>query len=318
LFLGMGYEPALSTANLAEQAAEETSVAIWDDLPGEAEANLEVSPEAFYYAGVNPMQPTQQWGNFGYCADLSFGAATGALLPVQYNSTSNSVLLADMQPRYKFATRPRPGAPAPTILGGGLGSTGAIGAIGTAIGTPAVQMLFQMPLTLQNGTATIGEKNILISRIDVLRDVSRIVVQTITTDEGDLVLDDISTVLEAVCGFRNLKDFATRQYVSNVIVRFERNVEDSIGVLGEIQKILTPALQAATGITNQEPKLERIGFAFDPTLIPASKEQLTSFNLERRLQHPYSENRYFSGAPLRTGDHIRVLEQIGAILERGH
>jgi hypothetical protein len=221
-----------------------------------------------------------------------------------------------LAPRYKFTTRPRPGAPAPTILGGALGATGATGAVGIAPGSPGMQMLFQMPLTLHNGTATFEEKNILISRIDVLRDVSRIIVQTITTDEGDLVLDDISTVLEGACGFRNLKEFAKRQYVSNLLVQFDRNIEEASAVLGEIQKILTPALQEATGVTNQEPKLERMGFAFDPTLIPASKDQVLGFILERRIQHAFSENRYFSGAPLRTSDHIRVIEQIGAVLER--
>jgi hypothetical protein len=175
-------------------------------------------------------------------------------------------------------------------------------------------MFFQMPLTLQNGMAIIGEKKIIITRLDVFTDVSRIVVQTVTTDEGDIVLDDISSVLEGACGFRNLKEFTTRQYVSNCIVQFEKSIEEYISALSEIQKIISPALKAATGI-DQEPQVERIGFAFDPTLLPASKAQTLGFILERRIESPFSENRYFSGAPLRTNDHIRVLEQIGRALE---
>jgi hypothetical protein len=40
LFLGMGYEPALSVTNLVDQSKAETSVASWGDLPDDSAADL--------------------------------------------------------------------------------------------------------------------------------------------------------------------------------------------------------------------------------------------------------------------------------------
>ena len=47
----------------------------------------------------------------------------------------------------------------------------------------------------------------------------------------------------------------------------------------------------------------RMAFAVDPTKIPALRN--TQFFIERRLQAPYSENRWFSGAPIQTEEHLR-------------
>jgi hypothetical protein len=218
-----------------------------------------------------------------------------------------------LAPKYKFATRPRVAGASPLAGRLPLSATATAGATGPA----TMQMLIQMPLTLQNGTATFGEQNILISRLDIFPDVSRIVVQTVTTDEGDIIADDICSVLEAVFGFRNVRELSTRQYVSNCLVQFEKGIEERLQVFRDIKKILSPALQSATGI-NEEPQFERIVFSFDPTLIPASKTQLaTGFTMERRVEHPYSENRYVSGAPLRTNELNRVMEQLGELIERG-
>jgi hypothetical protein len=243
----------------------------------------------------------------------SLAAVTVLILPLDdvrpIQGVTPQQIIDVLAPKYRFAARPRSAGASP--LAGRLPLSATAGATGPT----TMQMLIQMPLTLQNGTATIGEQNILISRLDVFPDVSRIIVQTVTTDEGDVIMDDICSVLEGAYGFRNLKELSTRQYVSNCLVQFEKAIEEHVKVLRDIQKILSPALKSATGI-NEEPQIERLGFSFDPTLIPASKAQaMTGFVIERRVEHAYSENRYVSGAPLRTKDLIRVMEQIGAVVE---
>jgi hypothetical protein len=219
-------------------------------------------------------------------------------------------------PRYQFATRPRPGTPAqflaPFGLPGALGAAAAMGALASAPG--GMPMFMQPPLVLQNGIATIDETKIPIPRIEIAQDVSRIGLQTITTDEGDLILNDLISVMEGACGFRNIKEFSKRHYGSSVIIQFEKGIEDYIGIIGEIQQIISPALKLASEL-DQEAKIERIGFGFDPSLVPASKAPIQGFLLERRNDRPFNENRYFSSAPLRTSDHIRVLQQIGMLLE---
>ena len=241
-------------------------------------------------------------------------AASVLILPLDDVRPAHGVtaqqVIDSLVAKYKFASKPRAVGGVPIGFGGGPSISA------PSSGVPAIQMLFQMALSLQNGIAEINdEQTIIIARIDVLRDLSRIIVQTITTEEGDLVLNDVSTMLESTFKFRNLKDLTARQYVSNVVIQFEKGIEDHITLLREIQNIISPAMKRANQV-NQEVGLERIVFTFDPTQLPASKSgQVGSFILERRIQHPYSDNRYFSSAPLRTREHIDVLEQIGTLLE---
>lgn len=247
----------------------------------------------------------------------SLAAVTVLVLPLDdvrpIQGITPQQIIEILAPKYRFAARPR--VAGASSLAGRL-PLNATAAPGSASGPATMQMLVQMPLTLQSGTAVIGEQNILISRLDVFPDVSRIIVQTVTTDEGDIIADDICSVLEGVLGFRNLKELSTRQYISNCLVQFEKGIEQYLQVLRDIQNILSPALKSATGIS-EELQIERIGFSFDPTLLPASKTQAaTGFTMERRIEHPFSENRYVSGAPLRTKDLNRVMEQIGELIER--
>jgi len=211
-------------------------------------------------------------------------------------------------PRYGFPARPRAMPPSPFHVPASPGVAGA----------PIAQMMIQVPTILRNGVANIGEQKIVIVQLDVMPDVSRIVVHTVTTDEGDVVLDDLVVLLEAACGFRNLKQFTSRLYVSNIIAQFDKGLEDYIPMFKKIQEILTTPMRSSTGI-NEDVKIERLAFAFDPLLISAVKSQnnLGNFVLERRQERPFSENRYFSSAPLRTTDHIQILEKIAAALEQG-
>ena len=110
--------------------------------------------------------------------------------------------------KYQFANRPRPN---PVFAPFGIPG----GAMGAAAVAGGMQVMVQAPMTLQNGVARIGEQQIPISRMDLTQDISQIAVHTITTDEADMVLDDLTDLLEAACGFRNIKETAKRQYASN-------------------------------------------------------------------------------------------------------
>lgn len=202
--------------------------------------------------------------------------------------------------RYNFAVSPRPNVP--QLLN--------LPMAGVHVGS------FQVPFAFQNGTATIGDTTIPISRLDVAGDLSVIVVHTVTTEEGDIILDDIVQMLESDFGFRDVRTLARRNYGSNVILQFEEGIEDYIKVIADIQRIIGPLMMRSIGIES-EPKIERLVFAFDPALVPAAKAPFVSaFTIERRVGHPFSENRYFSSAPLRTADHIRALEEIGRLLQQ--
>jgi hypothetical protein len=165
----------------------------------------------------------------------SQGAAVVLVLPLDdvrpVQGVTPQQIVDVLAPRYNFATRPRAVGASPAL---GRFPMGAGSPTGAAASAASAQLLIQMPLTLQNGTKKIGEKIILVPRLDVFHDVSRIIVYTITSDDGDIILDDIISVLDGVCNFRNLKEFATRQYLSNCIVQFEKGIEEYVSVLSDI------------------------------------------------------------------------------------
>jgi hypothetical protein len=98
-----------------------------------------------------------------------------------------------------------------------------------------------------------------------------------------------------------------RGYTSGLIVEFERAAESSLDKLNQINKLLSDAIHSAYGWT-YEYNLQRLAFAVDPKLLPQFRQ--TQFYIERRLNTPYADNRYYSGAPLSTEEHIKLLETI--------
>lgn len=58
------------------------------------------------------------------------------------------------------------------------------------------------------------------------------------------------------------------------------------------------------------PKVGRLGFWWDP--VSASTQ--SHFQLERTIGVPFSEQRYYSRAPLQTEDHLALLEEFEEIL----
>jgi hypothetical protein len=98
-----------------------------------------------------------------------------------------------------------------------------------------------------------------------------------------------------------------RTYTNVAIVEFERNVEYGLGKLAAIGNLLAESLHSAYG-WDYEYNVHRIAFSVDPLGIPQFRN--TQFFIERRLKSPYSENRYYSGAPMQTEEHLRLLETI--------
>jgi hypothetical protein len=98
-----------------------------------------------------------------------------------------------------------------------------------------------------------------------------------------------------------------RTYTSALVCEFDKEVESGLGKLSEVKRLLSVALAEAYG-WKYESSLFRLAFNVDPTAIPHLRN--TTFILERRVQYQYSENRYFSAAPLKTAQHISLLETI--------
>jgi hypothetical protein len=62
----------------------------------------------------------------------------------------------------------------------------------------------------------------------------------------------------------------------------------------------------------REFEFSRIAFASEDLSKPFAP---TAFTFERRLEQPFSANRYYSEAPLQTNEHIELLDKLEAILK---
>ncbi len=127
------------------------------------------------------------------------------------------------------------------------------------------------------------------------------------TNFADLILDDL--LHWAVEAFK-LKERITpahRTYTSSLVCIFDKSVESGLGKLTAISDLLSKAYNDSYG-WKYKFDLNRLAFNVDPKDIPHLRS--TNFVLERRIQVAYSENRYFSIAPLKTEDHVALLETI--------
>jgi hypothetical protein len=184
-------------------------------------------------------------------------------------------------------------------------------------GGPAVPQLQLGPGTaevvprvvLVNGTANFDGRAVGIQQIQISPDFTTLVVSVGNTDDGDLIADEILAMLDADFSFRGAKQQALRNYGSSVVVQFDRGLETYIDALTKIQDLATKVIGESLNLS-QPLKIERLTFAFDPTQLPAVKGPVGGLLIERRVGQSYAENRYFSGAPVRTKDHVKLLEDI--------
>jgi hypothetical protein len=210
-------------------------------------------------------------------------------------------LLSSLKDKYAFSASPNPSSPPrmqfPRQDGPGL-------------------MLAQGPWTFENGHIDTPNTTIWIPRLELAADLSVIVVHTSKTEEGDEILDDMATHLEGKLGFRDIMKTSRKRYGSNVVFEFDSGVEGGIQIIADLESIISPLLKTSSGLP-LDAKWDRISFSFDPLDIPPSKSNLTmTFLIERRSGKPFSDNRWFSSAPMCTTDHIRTLGQIEEVLKR--
>jgi hypothetical protein len=157
----------------------------------------------------------------------------------------------------------------------------------------------------QHGHFMVDGTQVIIKELGVYSD--GITVDTFSTHMSDLVLDDLLNWSKDKFALRERTTPARRKYLNVAIIEFERNVERGLGKLSAIGNLLAEYLRSAYG-WDYEYNVHRIAFSVDPLGIPQLRN--TQFFIERRLQSPYSENRYYSGAPMQTEEHLRLLETI--------
>jgi hypothetical protein len=162
-----------------------------------------------------------------------------------------------------------------------------------------------------HGRLITPNKTMTISEIGIYND--GVIVDSLNTDDAEIILEDFILWTKNLLGLRDRITQIPRTYSSLVTVEFDKPVETALHGVEVFMRGLNVALKNAYG-WNLEVSLLRLGVNADPQSVPPLRN--THFFIERRILRPYSENRYQSGAPLRTEEHLALLETIEAELFR--
>jgi hypothetical protein len=129
------------------------------------------------------------------------------------------------------------------------------------------------------------------------------------TDQCEAILAHLAEVLADTLDYRLAASVKRVSYLSNIVVEFDEGLEIHIENLGRMAGAVDRAMQPI----ERGMGLKRLAFG-RPTLVPATTTiaalEAGDFTIERRVGHAFKENRYYCQAPLRTADHVRVLQEL--------
>lgn len=130
-----------------------------------------------------------------------------------------------------------------------------------------------------------------------------------STEIADAVLEDYMSQLDKQLGFRFSQAEKRKVYLSGITVEFEKGIESQIRGLAEIEAILGRELKRTDPF-----KIKRLAFGWGDPVVPTDLNFQTiesfDFTIERRVDEPYSRNRYISIAPTTLSEHLRILQAI--------
>jgi hypothetical protein len=165
----------------------------------------------------------------------------------------------------------------------------------------------------QHGRLITPTKTIVIKEIGLYND--GLIVDAHNTDDAEFITEDVLEWARTAFAFRGRQTIIPRLFTSITTVEFDGAIEPALIGLTKISKCMSDAYSRAYS-HEIDTHLLRLSFQADPLLVPPFRN--TQFFIERRIQRPYSENRYQCGAPLRTEDHIELLKTIEATVLRAN
>ena len=125
------------------------------------------------------------------------------------------------------------------------------------------------------------------------------------TDLSDALIDDFVAWAVELRLLRKPLSSRPRQYLSNVIVEFDRVPTLGLERLSKTATQFNSALNKHDG-WNSQSSLSRIAMSPDPQSLP--QHQAAVLAIERRTSVPYDQNYFWSSAPLRLASHLSILE----------
>lgn len=131
-----------------------------------------------------------------------------------------------------------------------------------------------------------------------------------STKDCDDFLNEILTRLSEELKLPHYKDVVTRRsYISQLHIKTDKSLQSINHTLKEIAAYLTENI-SDMGLVHYE--VGGIHFWPEQSVVPKP----AVFIFERILNVPFSENNYYSGAPLQTDKHLELLDKLEKILSK--
>lgn len=131
------------------------------------------------------------------------------------------------------------------------------------------------------------------------------------TDITSGIVDDLFRFVEQEYDFEMTSPQELRHYESALVVELPENIASRFTALYSLSQDLSE-FQRSYGLGDHNFEFARIGSFVDPTR--RTGRVPLGFNLERREGEPYSDNRWYCSAPLKTEDHLTALANFEAAL----
>ncbi len=162
---------------------------------------------------------------------------------------------------------------------------------------------------IQFGQGTFGE-----TRIDLLEIFQDgIVVTAKSPTKGiEAFIEDLITWGTEEFGLKKIETYNVNlAYESHLLIKSDKPILSVLEPLKNVQLLVKEMLFASTKI---DADFDHFGFnlSADPTNIAGMKP--ARFTLERKIGAAFDRNLYFSVAPLKTSDHLKVLEVLESSL----
>jgi hypothetical protein len=161
-------------------------------------------------------------------------------------------------------------------------------------------------IKFENGSFDLNGKISNISEFTIYTD--GVVITSPTTEQSEIFWDDISSWMITENGFRSFAEIPVRRFVSQLVVDFNKPLERLIKPFQELAQIISERLGP---IYEQKIPLgfSRIDLEYDK-ISDKSSVIVPKFIIERRQNVPFNKERYYCSAPVRTNEHIAILEKI--------
>jgi hypothetical protein len=140
-----------------------------------------------------------------------------------------------------------------------------------------------------------------------------LVVQGTDTDAAEAFFEDFFVFGAEHLHIKKPEREPTKIFLSAMVVEFAEDANKFLSKWKEISKVFSGQLESNYGI-KESAQLSRVALQADPqSVAPRLAALVNEFTIERRIYEPFSHQRFFTSAPLRTDDHIVLLQKIEQI-----